>query len=131
MLSARCACGGLVVGLTGAPIAHVLCHCDNCKQRTGSAFGIGAYFLKRNVVHIVGETSVYRVHNPQRREHQERHFCRRCGSTVYWYTTAYPGTIGVAGGCFAPETIGEPDMSASSSRRLPWVGLPAHWHYAP
>ncbi|RTZ69437.1 MAG: hypothetical protein DSZ35_02565 [Verrucomicrobia bacterium] len=26
------------------PDIYTVCHCDNCRKRTGSAFGVSAYF---------------------------------------------------------------------------------------
>src|SRR5262245_15411324 len=43
---ARCACGGLSVTVQGEPEFVVLCHCTQCQRRTGSPFGVGAYFLR-------------------------------------------------------------------------------------
>jgi hypothetical protein len=42
---------------------HGICHCTNCKRRTGSAFGISAYFDRTAVVAKTGETSVYAFHH--------------------------------------------------------------------
>jgi hypothetical protein len=45
--------------LTEAMIWPTLCHCSDCKRRTGSAFGIAAYFPRKDVTHLKGETLVY------------------------------------------------------------------------
>ena len=41
---ARCCCREIGVEVEGLPWLHAVCHCDNCKRRTGSAFGVSAYF---------------------------------------------------------------------------------------
>jgi len=46
---ARCCCGELEINVSGEPTKHGICHCDNCKKRTGSAFGISVYFSKGNM----------------------------------------------------------------------------------
>lgn len=123
--TATCACGAARITVSGDLLTHAVCHCDNCKRRTGSAFGQSAYFRKSAVVRIEGETLVYALHNEKRKEDQQRHFCKTCGSTLFWYVSRYPDFIGIAGGCFL-EPLGEPTVSGSSSRKLAWVVIPEH-----
>ena len=53
---ARCSCGSASVRVSGEPIWQAVCHCNNCKQRTGSAFGVSAYFAKSAVLGFEGKT---------------------------------------------------------------------------
>ena len=41
---ARCQCGSLSATATGDPLMIGVCHCEECQRRTGSAFGLGAYY---------------------------------------------------------------------------------------
>ena len=44
-MEAQCACGQLVVILTeDVTPAVVACHCTACQRRSGSPFGVGAYY---------------------------------------------------------------------------------------
>ena len=104
---------------------HAICHCTDCKRRTGSAFAISAYFLRSNVTETKGETLVHAVH--RRDDDQEVHFCKTCGTTLYWYTAARPHLIGIGGGCFPDGSLGEPTVSAKHDQKLPWVGIPQSW----
>jgi hypothetical protein len=128
--TAQCACGGFAMQVVGEPVAHAVCHCDNCKRRTGSAFGVSAYFRKQDVLSVTGETSIYAFHNPARNEDQERYFCKRCGTTLYWHVSTHPDFVGIAAGCFADDPVGEPSMMASPAKKVPWVTLPEHWQVA-
>ena len=49
-MTATCACGQASITVNARPTMHGVCHCTNCKRRTGSAFGISAYFDKSAVV---------------------------------------------------------------------------------
>ncbi len=122
---ARCACGDLWIEVEGEPFLNALCFCANCKQRTGSAFGWSCYFRDEQVKGRGGAAATYEVEKPEFRA--ERHLCSRCGSTLTWSVSIYPGVIGVAGGCFAPGEIGAPTASASNHGRLDWLGLPEEW----
>lgn len=67
-----CLCGAVRVKATGRPYRVGLCHCLDCRKSTGSLFHASAIFPEDAVV-IVGETSDYKG----------RHFCPRCGSSVF------------------------------------------------
>ncbi|HEV2365379.1 MAG TPA: GFA family protein [Caulobacteraceae bacterium] len=122
---ARCACGDLWIEVEGEPSLNAVCFCDNCKQRTGSAFGWSCYFRDDQVKGRGGAASAYRIEKPEFQA--ERRFCRRCGSTLTWTVSIYPGVTGVAGGCFAPGEIGGPTGAASNHGRFDWLALPEHW----
>ena len=124
---ATCACGQAAIEVNAQPTMHGVCHCTNCKRRTGSAFGISAYFDRSAVVEQRGATSIYAFHHAAQNHDQERHFCPRCGTTLFWYVSALPEKIGIAGGCFAGEGLAQPDYSVADRNREPWVSLPEGW----
>jgi hypothetical protein len=124
---ARCACGAASVTVSGEPQQHNVCHCTNCKRRSGSAFGISTYFFRSDVVESTGRTLIHAFHHATWNHDQERHFCEKCGTTLFWYMSTRPILIGIAGGCFDDGSIGEPTWSANDSQRLPWVSLPSNW----
>lgn len=104
---------------------HGVCHCTNCKRRTGSAFGISAYFPKSALVQTQGESQVYAFHHAVQNHDQQRHFCPRCGSTLFWFISTVPEQIGVAGGCFADDGLPTPTYSVTHRKKEAWVELPA------
>jgi hypothetical protein len=104
---------------------HAVCHCADCKRRTGSAFAISSYFLRTDVVETTGETTPYSVQ--RRDDDQEFHSCKTCGSLLFWHTEARPHLIGISGGCLPDGSLGEPTISAKTAHKLPWVGLPDSW----
>lgn len=122
---AHCACGTTSVKVTGEPEIHNVCHCNNCKKRTGSAFGISAYFLKQHVLAICGPTSIYRFCHAD--QNQERHFCSLCGTTLFWYISSLPNLIGIAGGCFSDDPLGVPNMEVMHANKVSWLKLPDDW----
>jgi hypothetical protein len=126
-MTATCACGHISITLNAPPTMHGVCHCTNCKRRTGSAFGISAYFDKTAVVAQTGETRTYSFHHTAQAHDQERHFCPACGSTLFWFVSSAPNKIGVAGGCFADDGLPEPRFSVADSKREHWVTFPARW----
>ena len=115
-MTATCACGQASITVNALPTMHGVCHCTNCKRRTGSAFGISAYFDKTAVVACTGETSIYAFAHASQGHDQERHFCALCGTTLFWFISTLPETIGIAGGCFADEGLPEPTYSVSERK---------------
>jgi hypothetical protein len=126
-MTATCACGKSSITVNAKPTMHGVCHCTNCKRRTGSAFGISAYFDRTAVVAQEGKTSVYAFHHAAQNHDQTRHFCATCGTTLYWFVSTLPKKIGIAGGCFADQNQSEPTYSVANQNRESWVSLPSHW----
>ena len=129
--TATCACGQASITVNALPTMHGICHCTNCKRRTGSAFGISAYFDRATVVSRTGETTVYAFHHAPQNHDQERHFCPKCGTTLFWYVSALPEAIGIAGGCFADDNLPNPTYSVTDKKRETWLTLPSNWKVYP
>lgn len=122
--TATCCCGRLSRGVEGEPVRHAVCHCSNCKKRTGSAFGISAYFNDQQIVGIRGDTHVYKIRTTTE---QVRVFCKQCGTTLYWTTSAFPDKIGVAGGCFADHPLPAPTLTVSNENPCVWLARQGIW----
>jgi len=86
---AICCCGDSSIEVSGEPTLNGVCHCDNCKRRTGSAFGWQMYFLDTQVLATEGEFSVHRI-----RDEQRRFFCANCGTTLFWKSAFMPEQTG-------------------------------------
>ena len=121
---ASCSCGACTIEVAGEPVLNALCHCANCKRRTGSAFGWSAYFPDERIVARSGDYGVYALTggNPQR-----RWFCAACGTTLLWKVEWRPSETGIAGGCFTETPLPDPSVTVSNNGRCPWLGLPADW----
>lgn len=67
-----CLCGDVRITASGAPNRVGLCHCLDCRKHHGALFYAAAIFPE-DAVTVAGET----------REYRGRHFCPRCGSSVF------------------------------------------------
>jgi hypothetical protein len=72
MPTASCLCGDVRITTTGAPWRTGICHCLDCRKHSGSLFQTFAIF-PADAVTVTGET----------REYMTRHFCPRCGASVF------------------------------------------------
>jgi len=125
--TASCCCGECTIILYGEPKSHGICHCDNCKKRTGSAFGVLVYFTYDQVIRQVGSMGIYNQISEVLENNQSRFFCQTCGTTLYWVLSNQPEIIGVAGGCFVNSLLPEPSFSRVNQNQCLWLTLPDQW----
>src|SRR5262245_48913500 len=127
--TATCSSGALKLTTTGEPGAVVACHCLFCPRRTGSPFGVGAYFPQAQVA-IEGDSKQYTraavSGNPM-----VNHFCPTCGSTVYWLTARAPGTVGIAVGAFGDPKFPAPIRSVWEQSMHAWTPITSAAQHMP
>jgi hypothetical protein len=117
--TATCACGQLRVHCAADPIMVSLCHCLDCQKRTGSTYGIAAFFSREHVK-ATGESRTYR-RDADSGFAVNFHFCPQCGSTVFWEPERRLDAIAVAVGSFADPSFPSPSQSVYNERRHAWV----------
>lgn len=120
--SGSCACGQLCVTAEGEPESVAICHCFACQRRTGSAFGVSAWF-RRERVSLEGRTTRFaRLADSGARVTYD--FCPDCGATVRYENDDIAGEVAIPVGTFADPTFPEPQVSVyHESRSLPWVEI--------
>ena len=129
MADAQCRCGALKLKLKEPPKLTVACHCFACQRRTGSLFGVGAFYAIDTVETSGAATEFVQVGDSGRRVRS--YFCPTCGSTVYWKPDALPSMIGVAVGALAAPDFPAPALSIFERSKHHWVhfdGEVEHFH---
>lgn len=99
-----CQCGAVRYRTLGPPVKAAVCHCRYCQTRTGSAFGVSAYFPRDKVEVLQGELKDYSFQTESGRSFTTR-FCTNCGTNVLWVVGMTPDLVGVAVGTFDPPTF--------------------------
>jgi len=117
---ASCACGKLKIRMRGEPEYVSSCACQQCQRRTGSAFGITAFFREEQAIGRDGEAARFR-RTAESGNALTFRFCPDCGSTVWWEPHARPGRICVAWGAFADPDFPPPRRLIWTDRKAPWV----------
>ena len=120
---ATCQCGQLTLRCRGEPAGVSLCHCLDCQRRTGSTFGVGAFFAKDQATVATG-SSVRFKRSSNSGSGVTFHFCGQCGSTVWWEAERLPSMVGVAIGAFADPGFPAPKQATWDRRRHQWLCLP-------
>ncbi|MCT7375662.1 GFA family protein [Chelativorans sp. EGI FJ00035] len=116
---ATCTCGSLRATCVGEPEKVSLCHCFACQRRTGSTFGIAAFF-RREDVRVEGPARCY-TRPSDSGFPVDFHFCPDCGSTVWWEPQRKPAMIAVAVGSFADPAFPAPTQAVYAECGHPWV----------
>jgi hypothetical protein len=119
---AQCACGSLKAITTEEPLSTYVCHCLSCQRRTGTIVHTGVYASKAKF-RAEGVHTVYARRSDSGSE-VRFYFCPTCGTSVYWDSTKYPDTIGIAAGCFADPSLPPPSRSVWTETKHEWLKLP-------
>jgi hypothetical protein len=124
--TANCSCGQLSIAVTGDPGFVVACNCLKCQSRTGSVFGVSAYFDDAQVESINGQSTQFDKISDSGNL-SKRYFCPQCGSTVYWQAGSLLDKTGIAVGCFGDPNFPEPKVVVWTSSKHDWVTYPEGW----
>jgi hypothetical protein len=104
----------------GDPVRVSMCHCLECQRRTGSTFGVQAWFPREQVRLVTGADKRYAREADSGRV-VTFYFCPECGSTVFWEPAQRPDLIAVAVGMFAAPDFERPSLSVWERRQHPWT----------
>ncbi|WP_117194244.1 GFA family protein [Rhizobium terrae] len=116
---ATCTCGGLRAICQGDPLKVSLCHCLECQKRTGSTYGIAAFY-DRARVRIEGASKSW-SRQADSGFPVNLHFCPDCGSTVFWEPLRKPDAIAIGVGSFADPGFPAPTQAVYDQYRHFWV----------
>ena len=128
-MKAECQCGQLSVELPGPTPVVVACHCIACQRRSGSPFGVIAYYpadqitIKGNSRHFERPTDEGNIFGA--------FFCPTCGSTVYAQSGKHPTMIGVPVGAIGDPEYPAPVRSVWEQSMHRWVMVPGEIQHFP
>jgi hypothetical protein len=124
--TASCRCGQLRITVTGDPVRISVCHCLNCKKRSGSAFAVQARWPSAQV-QIEGPSNTF-VKVADSGNRATFHFCPECGSDVYYeidgkFDDKFNDLIAIPLGVFDDPFFLTPAFSVWESRKHDWVEI--------
>jgi hypothetical protein len=124
--TASCRCGQLRATVTGEPVRVSVCHCLNCKKRSGSAFAVQARWRKENVA-IDGQSKTF-VIVADSGNRATFHFCPECGSDVYYeidgkFDDKFNDLVAIPIGAFDDPWFATPAYSVWEQRKHDWVEI--------
>jgi hypothetical protein len=120
--TASCRCGQLKATLVGDPVRVSVCHCLDCKKRSGSAFAVQARW-PADQVRIEGKSKSW-AHTADSGNRVSFHFCPECGSDVHYRIDGkFDGLIAIPVGAFDDPYFAAPSFSVWEERKHPWVEI--------
>ena len=120
--TASCRCGQLRARVTGEPVRISVCHCLNCKKRSGSAFAVQARWPAEQVAIEGRSGSFVKVADSGNRA--TFHFCPECGSDVHYDIDGkFDGLIAIPLGAFDEPYSLQPSFSVWEERKHDWVEI--------
>jgi hypothetical protein len=120
--TASCRCGQLKATVTGDPARISICHCLNCKKRSGSAFAVQARWPAEQV-NIEGESKGFEL-VADSGNRAAFHFCPNCGSDVYYEINGkFDGLVAIPLGAFDDPYFAAPEYSVWEKRKHDWVEI--------
>jgi hypothetical protein len=112
-----CHCGAIRFAFEGAPIAHALCHCRDCRRHAGAPT-VGWLMLPEAAFQITkGAPKEYASS-----EHGRRYFCGDCGTGLYYINVqTLPGVVDVQSAtCDDPDALPVP-IHIQTAERITWM----------
>ena len=112
-----CLCGAIrfTIGLPTIWVAH--CHCTQCQRAHGAAF----------VTWVGAATERFKCDDPQgvlrwfaSSKEAERGFCSRCGSSLFFRSSSWPGETHIARANFSTPLDREPQQHGYYDSRVEW-----------
>lgn len=98
-----------------------VCHCLDCKKRSGSSFSAQVRFAGEDVV-LSGDFREW-SHVGDSGFRTTFRFCPDCGSTLTYSSTSMPGVVAIALGGFDDPFAFTPLVSVWEERKHDWVDI--------
>ena len=117
-----CACGAIRYECSEQPLFTWLCHCEDCRKATGSAYAANVFFTPSAMTFTGSEPKSYATTglSGQALNHL---FCSTCGSPVGTLADAFPIMRGVRASSLDDPTGLKPMANLWNSSALPWDRL--------
>ena len=122
-LDGGCLCGALRYRVAALPLGVIMCHCDDCKRRTGSACSLSMITWRKDFEVLFGETLTSDNKGGSGAVHRQ-HVCPKCFTRTNTEMMAHPDVINVR-----PGTLDRPrDVSTVAQV---WASAAQPWALAP
>ena len=94
------------------------CHCNSCRKMSGAAFATIVVVDEQECEIVAGrnELTVYQVS-----DNVKKHFCRKCGTPVYYLNQKIPGKYIIPVGSLDNPMDLTPSLNIFCETMLPWV----------
>lgn len=119
MITGRCLCGFVVYTYSGIVGLAGYCHCQDCRRRSGSAFGISVRLDRESFRIARGRVKDFTKQADSGTE-LTRHFCPECGSPIFTSSTRHPLHVYVQAGTLDDPSVVKPIQQSWTSSAVAW-----------
>ena len=117
--TASCRCGQLRATATGEPVRVSVCHCLDCKKRSGSAFAVQARWPAEQVT-IEGRSNTF-INTADSGNRMHRKFCPVCGTQLFSQAESRPNLVFIRAGALDDPEIAKPSSTIWVSSAPSWA----------
>ena len=118
-----CQCGNIRYEVLGTPRQLVACHCADCQQQSGSAFGMTLVVSEPDFRLTQGEVKTFSSKADTGRS-KFGAFCPQCGTRIYNTSEWRKGTVSIKPGTLDDTHWLKPDVHIWTSSKQSWVIIP-------
>lgn len=117
-IAGGCLCGQVRYTLA-SPLVVAVCHCTHCQRISGSAFSVNIV-VPEGDFEVTGEPAAY-TDTGDSGKPLRRHFCARCGSSLFSKAEALPGMAIVKAGTLDDPSQMKPTSELYCDSRVAWL----------
>ena len=122
-ITGRCLCGGIQYEYDGEIGPAGVCHCEDCRRTSGSAFGISVRLEKTGFYVQKGNLGSYTKLGDSGNE-LTRHFCADCGSPIFTSSPVHRDFVYVKAGSLNDPDIVRLRHQAWTASAVAWARVP-------
>jgi hypothetical protein len=120
-ITGHCLCGAVNYSVAGAPMAVILCHCEDCRRQSGAAYSVNLVVAQKALTLDEARTKTYNTVGADTGQTRDRVFCPECGSPILTRLHEAPGIAVIKAGTLDDPSWLEPQMEIFTDSAHPWV----------
>jgi hypothetical protein len=122
MMTGHCLCGSIAYEYHGAIGPAGYCHCDDCRRRSGSAFGISVMVEAAALRIVRGQPKTFTKRADSGVE-LTRAFCPDCGSALFTTSAKNPLLAYVQAGSLDDPRVVKPTQQSWTRSAVSWATI--------
>ena len=115
-----CLCGSVRYESADQPVMSAVCHCTHCQKQSGSAFSTNVV-VPAAQFNVTAQTLATFYDVGDSGLPVKRHFCNRCGSSIYTELAANPGVVVIKAGTLDDTSWVGPQVHMWRTSAQTWV----------
>jgi hypothetical protein len=122
MITGHCLCGSIAYQVAGTIGPAGYCHCDDCRRRSGSAFGISVMVEAAGLRIVRGQPKTF-TKRAESGVELGRAFCPDCGSALFTTSAKHPLFVYVQAGSLDDPQVVQPTQQSWTRSAVSWATI--------